>query len=296
MVPGTDYLQFCRTMADGGLAIAVDVVAGIEEIIEGKRTSLQLVYRASDPEIGHDHELCVNRFEVGGREFASVTRYDVTRLIELRRLREDFSKSVILSQAEERRRIGREIHDFTTQLMTCINLKIGQLRRKGPNADYDAILLEMEELVAEAHQAIRSIAYLTHPPVLDKLRLPEALKALAEGFARRTELNVKFETEGQTQICSPAAEGAIYRIVQEALSNVLRHSKAKHVTVRLVRGKANTHAVIADDGIGMPDELSPGVGLAGMRSRLTELGGRLSIRSHSSGTVIIASIPAERTA
>ena len=141
LVPGTDYLQFCRNMADSGLDIAADVVAGIEEIIEGNRNSFQLVYRASDPEIGHDHQLCIHRFEVGGREFASVTRYDVTRLIELRRLREDFSKSVILSQAEERRRIGREIHDSTTQLMTCINLKIGQLRRKGPNADYDAILL-----------------------------------------------------------------------------------------------------------------------------------------------------------
>jgi signal transduction histidine kinase len=112
----------------------------------------------------------------------------------------------------------------------------------------------------------------------------------------RNRTDVKFETEGQTQICSPAAEGAIYRIVQEALSNVLRHSKAKRATVRLVRGKANTHVVIADDGIGMPNEIRQGVGLVGMRSRLTELGGRLSIRSRSSGTAIIASIPVERSA
>ena len=105
LIPGTDYLQFCREMAAGGLEIARDVVAGIEQIIDGTRSSFQLVYRASDPEEGHDHQLCVNRFEVGGRRFASITRYDVTRLIELRRLREDFSHSVILSQADERRRI-----------------------------------------------------------------------------------------------------------------------------------------------------------------------------------------------
>lgn len=292
LLPGTDYLQFCREKAAEGLDIAADVVTGIEQIIEGRRNSFQLVYRASDPEIGHDHQLCVNRFDVGGRKFASVTRYNVTRLIELRRLREDFSKSVMLGQAEERQRIGREIHDSTMQLMVCLDLKIGQLKRSCPTADFGPILEEMRELVTEAQQAIRAISYLTHPPLLDKMTLPEALQELVEGFGRRTGLDVTFETAGETQVSSPASEGAAYRIVQEALSNVQRHAQAKHATVRLSGRKAITHVVIADDGIGMPEVIRSGVGLAGMRSRLSELGGRLSFRRRAPGTAVIASIPA----
>jgi len=294
LVPGTDYLQFCRDKAADGLGIAADVVTGIEQIIEGSRTSFQLVYRASDPEVGHDHQLCVNRFEVDGRKFASVTRYDVTRLIELRSLRESFSKSLIMGQTEERQRIGREIHDSTMQLMVCLDLKIGQLKRICPTADCGSILEEMGELVSEAQQAIRSISYLTHPPLLEKMTLSEALKEMVEGFGRRTGLDTTFEIAGEAQVSCPAAEGAAYRIVQEALSNVHRHAKARGATVRLSWRKAFTHVVIADDGIGMPDIVRSGVGLAGMRSRLSELGGRLFIRSRSPGTAVIASIPAER--
>jgi len=143
-------------------------------------------------------------------------------------------------------------------------------------------------------QEIRSIAYLIHPPVLGELTLPEALQALVEGFGRRTGFGVQFELVGEPQVCCPAAEGAIYRVVQEALSNVRRHAKAKHATVRLSRGTAVTHVIIADDGVGLPATIKAGVGLAGMRSRLSELGGRLSIRSQSSGTTVIASIPAQR--
>jgi len=281
-------------MADSGLDIAIDVVRGIEEIIAGKRSSFQLVYRASDPEIGHEHQLCVNRFKVAGRKFASVTRYDVTRLAELRRLREDFSKSVLLSQADERRRIGREIHDSTMQLMACLDMKIGQFERSSPTAAQGALIEEMRELVTETQQAIRSISYLIHPPLLGKLTLPEALMELVEGFSRRTGLDVKFEAVGEAQMCNPAAEGAAYRIVQEALSNVHRHSNARRATVRLSQREAITHIVIADDGTGMPDYVRSGVGLAGMRSRLSELGGRLFIRSRSPGTAVIASIPVKR--
>ena len=292
LIPGTDYLQFCRKMADDGLDIAKDVVAGIERINSGECGSFEIVYRASQPENGHAHRLCVNRFEAGGQKFASVTRYDVTRLVELRKLREDFSRSMILGQAEERQRLGRELHDSTMQLMVCLSMKIGQLRRTSSADGTEPILDEMEQLLAETQQEIRSISYLAHPPLLGDKSLPEALRSLVEGFGRRTGLDVEFEVIGEPHICCPAAEGAIYRIVQEALSNVHRHSKAKHARVRLSHHGDVTHTVIADDGIGMPIVISSGVGLAGMRSRLAELGGRLSIRSRAPGTAVIASVPA----
>ena len=294
LVAGTNYLQFCRSMAADGLEVARQVVDGIEQIDAGSRNSFELIYRASQPEVGNAHRLCVRRFEAEGRTFASITRYDVTRQIELRKLREDFSNSVIVGQAEERQRMGRELHDSTMQLMVCLSMKIGQLRRAEQIGDTAPILAEMDELLAETQQEIRSISYLAHPPLLGKLTLPEALQALVEGFGRRTGLDVEFQTVGDPQTCCPAAEGAIYRIVQEALSNVHRHSKARHAKVRLSSKGDVTHAVIADDGIGMPKVISSGVGLGGMRSRLSEIGGRLSIRSQMPGTAVIASVPATR--
>jgi two-component system, NarL family, sensor kinase len=173
-------------------------------------------------------------------------------------------------------------------------MKIGQFERSGPTAVQASLIEEMRELVTEAQQAIRSISYLIHPPLLGKLTLPEALMELVEGLSRRTELDVKFETVGEAQICNSAAEEAAYRIVQEALSNVHRHSNARKATVRLTQREAIMHIVIADDGAGMPDHVRSGVGLAGMRSRLSELGGRLFIRSRTPGTAVIASIPAKR--
>ena len=297
LVAGANYLEFCRKMAADGLEIARDVVHGIEQIIAGERESFQLVYRARAPELGRDHQLCVNRFEVGGHKFTSITRYDVTRLIELRRLREDFSNSVIVSQAEERRRMGREIHDSTMQLMVCLDMKIGQLKRTCDIGGSGEILEEMRQLLAETQHEIRSISYLAHPPQFDTMDLAEALRALAEGFGRRTNLDIRFEIVGQPRMPSTVAEGAVYRIVQEALSNVHRHARAKHAVVRLSQRRGLTHVIVADDGVGMPDVVELGVGMSGMRSRLAELGGRLCIRSSPlRGTAVIASVPAQRLA
>ncbi len=294
-LPGTCYLELVRKLADDGLEIARHLVAAIEQIDSGATHSIELVYEGSPPEEGSVFQLVVNGFDVGGQKLASVVRYDVTGLVELRRLREDFSQSVIVHQAEERQRIARELHDSTTQLLACVSMKVAQLRRASHIAELPSIVAELDELLAETQQEIRSISFLAHPPFHGKLTLPEALKSLVEGFARRTGLDVEFQLTGESHVARPAAEGAIYRIVQEALSNIHRHSKAGHAKVRLTGNERMVHAVISDDGIGMPDVINSGVGLAGMRSRLAELGGRLTIRSHvPAGTTVIASVPVNR--
>jgi len=294
-LPGANYLESCQVMAASGLQIGVDVVKALQEISAGKRDTFRIVYHSSIPETDLDHELCIRRFAVGGRKFASVTRYDVSRQVELRRLKEDFSRSMMLGQAQERRRIGREIHDSTMQLIACLDLKMAELDRSSQGA-FEVTLGEMRELVAETRQAIQAISYLTHPPQLDHVSLPEALQALVNGFGRRTGLDVTFETGGDawddTELVYPIIGDAAYRIAQEGLSNVQRHARPSRAAVRLIRRKMHVHVVVADDGIGMPEMVTSGVGLAGMRSRLAELGGRLTIQSGRPGTTIIASMPA----
>jgi signal transduction histidine kinase len=125
--------------------------------------------------------------------------------------------------------------------------------------------------------------------------LTDALRALVEGFGRRTELNATFEVEGGPFALSEAAVHALYRVAQEALSNVYRHARAKSATVRLCSRGSHAHLIITDDGVGLSDETlagrgTAGVGLSGMRSRLTEIGGRLTVNRLSPGTAVIASV------
>jgi len=289
--PGTNYYEFCQAQSAKGHSSAGIVAVGIREMGAGLRDSFRFVYHGSDRWEGFAFQLCVNRLEIAGQTFATVTRYNITELLELRRLREGFSHSLIEGQAEERRRIARELHDSTMQLLVALGLSLGQIKRaRKPEVTVD-VVAEMELLLGEAQRELRSISYLAHPPLLEEKGLADALQGLVEGFGRRTQLPVSLRIEGDVQIPWRPAEVAIYRMAQEALSNIHRHAHATEASVSLCRRKDMVHAVVADNGIGMPTQVRYGVGLPGMRERLGELGGRLTVRRASPGTTLIASLP-----
>ena len=289
--PGTNYLEFCKERAAEGHSAAGLAAAGIEKMDSGGENSFHYLYEGSDRWEGHAFKLCINRLNFAGRSFATITRYDVTELVNLRRLREGFSHSMIEGQSEERRRIARELHDSTMQLLVGLSLAVGQLKRAGkPKTTLD-IVAEMESLLGEAQQEIRSISYLAHPPLLRDMGLGHALAALVEGFSKRTGLRLSFHLEPGFQISWRSAEVALYRIAQEALSNIHRHAHATDGVIGLYERKSMVHIVIVDNGIGMPNHVRHGVGLPSMRARIAELGGRMSIRSGSPGTKLIASLP-----
>jgi signal transduction histidine kinase len=289
--PGTDYLAFVKARADEGHGAARPAVDGIMEIEAGSRNSFRYVYHGNDRWEGFTFQLAINRIAIAGKTFATITRYDVTEVMQLRRLREGFSQSLILGQAEERRKIGREVHDSTLQLLTSLSMGLGQLRRAhSPTRTLD-LVEDMEQLIGEVHQSIRSISYLTHPPLLADLGLREALRALASGFGRRSEMPITVRFEGDVEFTWQAAEVAIYRIVQEALSNAHRHAHARTIELGLIGRRSMIHAIVKDDGVGLPVVIEKGVGLVGMRDRLAELGGRLTLCRLATGAVIIASLP-----
>jgi len=289
--PGTNYFDFLSARAAEGHSSAKPVIEGILEIAQGSRTSFGFVYHGNDRWEGHTFQLCINRVDVGGRTFAMVTRSDVTELVQLRRDRETYSHSLIEGQAEERRRMAREIHDSTVQLLVGLGLKIGQMRRTHRSNRMLGIFDEMEQLLDEAQQEIRSLSFLAHPPLLEEKGLTGALQSLVMGYAQRTGLKIALQVSKEMIVCWRAAEVAIYRLVQEALSNVHRHARATEVTVGVYPRHSMIHAVVVDNGIGISAGVQPGVGLAGMRSRATELGGRLLLRPASPGTMVIVSLP-----
>nr|WP_275950742.1 ATP-binding protein [Croceibacterium selenioxidans] len=186
--------------------------------------------------------------------------------------------------------MGREIHDSTMQQLSALGLAVSQLKRTRLPGESLALVDDIEELLFDAQRELRSIAYLAHPPQLSRMDLSEAVRTLVEGFGRRAGLITSFEVEGETDVQWQNARVAIYRVLQEALSNVHRHAHATQLSVRLIGRKSMIHLIVADNGRGMPVDVSPGVGLLGMRARLAELGGRLIVRKLSPGTAVIGSV------
>jgi two-component system, NarL family, sensor kinase len=295
--PGHNYRDFCASGAAQGYEPAIEALAALDDIRSGRRSFWQLVYDGRENWSGRDYQISFHRIWYGGRSFISVTRLDLTEILELRRARESISASLIEGQAIERQRMGRELHDSAAQLLTSLGLVLGRLRQRSPEPETLTMVEEMQELLTEAHREIRSISYLAHPPSLKKLGLAHAVKLLMEGFGKRIGLKVSFDLRGEPGALSEAAETAIYRLAQEALSNVHRHAHATCVRLTLHFRDSATHFVVADDGIGISRKTRAGtacegVGLASMRSRLAEVGGRLSIRALSPGTAVIATVPA----
>lgn len=195
------------------------------------------------------------------------------------------------SQGDERRRIARDLHDGTGQHLSGMALTIGQVL-----ADFPPGHDRLRQLLQDSHTAsrqaldeVRTVSYVLHPPILDGLGLVAALRWYLDGLQKRTDLSIDFDAPAEIKNLAPEAERALFRIVQESITNVLRHSGGTTLKVGLSnRGKA-VALEIADNGHGMSsDQLADlegaatlGVGIAGMRERVRQLGGSFRIESGS---------------
>lgn len=150
----------------------------------------------------------------------TVTRHDVTELVQLRQMRKVFSHSLIECQDEERRRVARDVHDSTMQSLIALGLSLGQIKRTFTPEETAGVVGEMERILAETQREVSAISFLLHPPALEEMGLAAALEALVEGFRKRARLTVSINIKGHANFGWRAAEVAVYRMVQEALSNV----------------------------------------------------------------------------
>jgi two-component system, NarL family, sensor kinase len=294
--PGNNYRDLCVTRAAQGHQPAVEALAALDQVSSGNRSDWQLVYNGGESWSGRDFQLCFHRIGEGDQAIIAVTRFDLTESLELRRLKHDFSNSLIKTQATERQRMARELHDSISQLLTGVGLLLARLKHQSPDPESQDVVDELQDLVGQAQQEVRLVSYLAHPPALEKMGLGDALKSVAEGFGSRTGLETSFEIHGEDRPLPVAAQSAIYRVAQEALSNVHRHAHATRVRLLLCFRRSASHLVVADDGIGISRETlggsgGAGVGLSSMRERLSEIGGRLSVRPLPAGTAIVASVP-----
>ena len=213
----------------------------------------------------------------------------------------DLSCRLLRLQDEERRRIARELHDSVGQSLAAVNVNIATvLREKGKlSPEAEKCVEENALLVEQSLSEIRTISYLLHPPLLDEMGLQSAIRWFIEGYAQRTKITVNLDMASDFVRLATDLELAIFRIVQECLTNVHRHSKSATARVHLAVQNGCVHLEVSDDGHGIPPEKqlaintsgSVGVGFRGMRERIRDLGGALQIRSNANGTTVSVSLP-----
>lgn len=209
--------------------------------------------------------------------------------------RQKLTAKLLHAEEEERRRIARELHDTTAQHLAA--LKIGFTRLFNERS-HDTHLLQAEtfHLLDQAIQEIRTLTYVLHPPLLEEFGLVGALKDFAAGVTRRSGVQVTVGFDGYEGRLPRNIELAMFRVVQESISNAVRHSGTKEVSIRLARDEQEVRVEIQDFGHGMPvpDARLPrnsGVGLAAMQERLTMVGGNLTVESDPEGVTVLASVP-----
>ena len=231
--------------------------------------------------------------------------HDITERKQLEEWLRELSGRLLRSQDEERRRIARELHDSTAQTLSALALNLTFLQKRFPPSDRkaSAVLAESQALANQAAAEVRNLSHLLHPPDLDAIGLLAAIRWYAVRFTDRTGVRVEFDLPSEPWPLPPDVELALFRVVQESLTNVHRHSGSQTATVRIARRDNQLTLEVQDQGRGMPPEVLQhyecdfsrlGVGLAGMRARIRQLGGRLEIASTSHGTKLKAMVPLKK--
>jgi signal transduction histidine kinase len=213
----------------------------------------------------------------------------------------NLSSRLLRVQDEERRRIARDLHDSTGQVLALLSMNLSALQEeaKPVNAEIGSALSENVEIVNQVSNELRTISYLLHPPLLDEMGLLSALRWFADGFEQRSGVKVELALDSEFGRVSRDLETAIFRVVQESLTNIHRHAGCATATIRLAQSGERVRLQIQDAGKGIaPAKLLEitsgavsGVGLRGMRERIENFRGTFDVTSDETGTCISVSIP-----
>jgi PAS domain S-box-containing protein len=239
--------------------------------------------------------------ELAGEQCILVASSDITERKTLEQELTHLTAKLFRLQDEERRRIARELHDGTAQNLFAISVNLAKVAQldETQKEEMQQLIAECVSLGDESLQEIRTMSYLLHPPLLEQVGLVGALQWYVEGFSKRSGIYVDVTAEPMERLSSDL-ELALFRIVQEALTNVRRHSGSGTASIRLDKRSGEVFLAIQDQGRGLPgkkpfdesDEfIEMGVGIPGMRQRLRQLGGRLEIASDAHGATITAIVP-----
>lgn len=305
------HIRDIEASPSGGAAENPQIEARINQIIGdiSTRETQLLAVRQAAWERDFRRNIAVLAFAVGAcllllftnmhllREDARSSRIATEHIRDTADSYRALSARIIGLQDAERRRLGRELHDSIGQSLTGLQMNLEQFMAK--HGEGDPLLAESYELVRRTAREVRTISQLLHPPLLDVVGFVPAAQNYIQQFGRRSGIEVRMNFPDDLKLPSKEAELMLFRVLQESLTNVHRHAQATGLDVWLTRQHDEVALTIQDNGRGLPAGLvegfqagmASGVGLAGMRERLAEFGGKLQVESSHSGTTVRASIP-----
>jgi PAS domain S-box-containing protein len=245
-------------------------------------------------------------FDTNGKvtRVVGVTR-DITSQIRTQSDLRSLSQQLLTVRSEEQRRMGRDLHETTSQTLAALKMTLAQIGRSVPanNRKVLKLLRSSTDLASAALHEVRLVSSLLHPPLLKEAGLRSALRSYAKLFSDRSGISVTLRIDRDVGRLNTELELTVYRIIQEALTNVHRHAHATTVTVRVERSHNTLFVAIKDNGVGAPDsraqscaKIPPGVGIAGMRERIEQLHGQFKFMSSvGKGAIVCVSIPIPRS-
>jgi len=302
LTPG-DLLNKSVTEVFGEHAMRFDAV--LREVL---RTGTPVLDREASGELpgkpGEVRHWLVNYFpipdESGALTQVGIIAVDVTARHNAEDALRKLSGRLLVIQDQERRRIARELHDSLGQYLAGLKIAIEMLSTSRDAADHDNLLAECRDILDKSIAETRTLSHLLHPPLLDEAGFSSAASWFVNGFSQRSGIQVSLEIPADLPRLSEAIEIALFRVLQESLTNVHRHSRAATAEIRVEADAEQISIEIRDHGRGIPAPVllqvdgqtsKWGVGLAGMRERIHEIGGTFEVLSDGSGTCVRAVVP-----
>ena len=288
---------------DGGADAYLTEPIDSEELLATARTLIRI--RQAEKEArrrAQEAELVKEQLRSANQDLERRVR---ERTIELQRRNfeiQELSRRLLRAQDQERRRLARELHDSTGQLLVTLTVNLSLLKSDvgTVNSRAEQLINEVNSTAQEINRQLRTLSYLLHPPLLDETGLVSALRWYIDGFTQRSDIKVELDLPANLERYSQDMEITIFRIVQESLTNIHRHSGSKTAQVRITHHNDRVLLEITDQGKGVQagsggseesGPARPGVGILGMQERVRQFGGTFDFSSGAAGTSTVVSFP-----
>ena len=297
---GNNYLHILESYSECDAAVVIG--KNVRDVMRGESTGFSHSYQRSSGRSESWFELKVYSFLSQGVLRMALTHQDITELKRAHEIQEQHNGQLLQAQDEERRRIARDLHEVTAQNIAMVKAELSIAWAASTGRRTAEQLREGILVCDQVIKELRTLSYLLHPPFLDDAGLVPALRWYVRGFVERTTIDVEILLTEDIGRLSLDTETALFRVVQESLTNIHRHSGSRSAVVWLTKDKEEVVVRIQDDGCGINEKAdnaaggTPGVGIMGMRHRLRQLGGRLEIESDSHGTTVTARTPISKEA